>query len=182
MSAFRPRLGVAVVLVLALVIQTTFGSDLRILGVAPDLMLLMAISAGLVCGPNSGAIIGFVAGLLADLAMTTTPLGLYALCWCVVGWVVGTLRAYVLPDARVVRPAIAFLATVGAVLVFLVVGSLVGQTELTVSGRTFLVKVLIVEGLWNAVLVVPATMLLGAMARGLPGVVALGRVDPVPSR
>lgn len=182
MTALRPRLGVAMVLVVALVIQTTFGDDLRILGVAPDLMLLMAISAGLVCGPNSGAIIGFLAGLLADLSLTTTPIGLNALCWCVVGWVVGTLRAYVLPDARIVRPAIAFLATVGAVLVFLVVGSLVGQTELTASGRTFLIKVLIVEGLWNAVLVVPTTMLLEFVGRGLPGVVALGRVDPVPSR
>ena len=59
---------VALLLGLALLVQTTFGDDLRVTGVAPDLMVLLAICAGLTGGAESGAWVGFWAGLLADLA------------------------------------------------------------------------------------------------------------------
>jgi rod shape-determining protein MreD len=173
---------VAIVLVVAVVLETTFGADLRVFGIAPDLMLLLAISGGLVCGPTAGAWIGFFAGLLADLTLTTTPLGLSALAWCIVGWGIGTLRAYLLPDGRAVRPAVAFLATIGALLLFLIVGELVGQTELVAPGRSFVIRVVLVEGLWNALLVIPVVAVFSRAARGLPSVEALGRPDALAAR
>jgi rod shape-determining protein MreD len=176
------RLRVGVLLVIAIVIQTTFGADLRILGVAPDLMLLMAVSGGLVGGPTAGAWIGFVAGIIADLAMTTTPLGLGALTWCLVGWGVGTMRAYVLPEGRAARPAIAFLATAGGLLLYLVVGELVGQSQLVAPGRSWLIRVVVIEGLWNAVLVIPAVGAFGWAVKGLARADALRRPLSVPSR
>jgi rod shape-determining protein MreD len=176
------RLRIALLLVVAVVIETTFGADLRVLGIAPDLMLLIAVSGGLVCGPTAGAWIGFFAGLIADLTLTTTPLGLSALAWCVVGWGIGTLRAYLLPDGRAARPAIAFLATIGAILLFLVVGELVGQTELAAPGRAWLIRLVLVEGLWNALLIIPAVAALSWAARGLPSVEELGRPETVASR
>jgi rod shape-determining protein MreD len=181
-GAMRARARIAVLLIVALVIETTFGGDLRVLGVAPDLMLLLALSGGLVCGPTAGAWIGFSAGLLADLALTTTPLGLSALAWCIVGWGIGTLRAYLLPDGRATRPAIAFLVTIGAILLFLIVGELVGQTELAAPGRDWIIRVVLVEGLWNALLVIPAVAALGWAARGLPSVEELGRSEALATR
>jgi rod shape-determining protein MreD len=176
------RARVAVLLVVAVVLETTFGADLRVFGIAPDLMLLLAISGGLVCGPTAGAWIGFFAGLLADLTLTTTPLGLSALAWCIVGWGIGTLRAYLLPDGRAVRPAIAFLATIGSLLLFLIVGELVGQTELVAPGRAFVIRLVLVEGLWNALLVIPVVAVFSWAGRGLPSVEALSRPDALAAR
>lgn len=176
------RVRIGLLLVGAVVLETTFGGDLRVLGIAPDLMLLLAICGGLVCGPTAGAWIGFFAGLLADLTLTTTPLGLSALAWCLVGWGIGTLRAYLLPDGRAARPAIAFLSTIGAVLLFLIVGELVGQTELVAPGRAFVIRVLVVEGLWNALLAIPVVAVFSWAARGLPSVEALSRPEALPGR
>ncbi len=176
------RIRIVIVLLVGLVVETTFGSDLRVLGVAPDLMLLLAVSGGLVGGSYAGAWIGFGAGLLADAALTTTPLGLDALVWCLVGWGIGTLRANVLPDGRVTRPAVAFAATVGALILFLVVGELVGQSQLVAPGRTYLIRVVFVEAVWNAVLVIPVVAVLGWAARGLAGAEALNRPETLTAR
>ena len=46
------------------------GNDLRVAGVAPDLMVLLTICAGLTGGAEAGAWVGFWAGLLADLFLT----------------------------------------------------------------------------------------------------------------
>ena len=54
----------------AILVQTTLGSDLRVVGVAPDLMVLLAICAGLAGGAEAGAWVGFWAGLIADLFLT----------------------------------------------------------------------------------------------------------------
>jgi rod shape-determining protein MreD len=176
------RVRLALVLAVALVLEQTFGADLRVLGVAPDFMLLVAICGGLVCGPTTGAWVGFFAGLLADLTMTSTPLGLTALVWCLVGWGIGSLGAFVLPESRTVRPAVAFLATVVALLLFLLVGELVGQSELVAPGRTWIIKVIVVEGLWNALLAIPTVVVMRWATRGLASVEALRRPDPVMAR
>ena len=41
MSARPARLRIALLLVVAILVQTTLGSDLRVTGVAPDLMVLL---------------------------------------------------------------------------------------------------------------------------------------------
>ena len=52
------RLRIAMLLVAAILIQTAFGNDLRVVGVAPDLMVLLTICAGLTGGAESGAWVG----------------------------------------------------------------------------------------------------------------------------
>ncbi|MEZ5381789.1 MAG: rod shape-determining protein MreD [Microthrixaceae bacterium] len=73
------------VLVSAIILQLGVFSDIRIGGVHPDITLLVAIVAGLVAGPRRGAVIGFWAGLLIDPVLTTTPFGMTALVWALVG-------------------------------------------------------------------------------------------------
>lgn len=182
MTRSWPHVRLAAVLIVALIVQGTFGADLRVLGVAPDLMLLMAICGGLVCGPGAAALIGFAAGLLADLSLLGTPVGLSALSWCLVGWGVATVRTYALPESRFVRPATAFLATVGAVVLFLAVGDLLGQGQLLGPGRTYVIRVVTLEALWNAVLAVPAAALVRWAAQGLPGVAAPSEREPLALR
>jgi rod shape-determining protein MreD len=176
------RVRIGAVLFLAIIVQTTFGSDFRILGVAPDLMLLLTICAGLEGGAEAGALVGFCAGMLADLSLTTTPLGLSALSWCLIGWGVGSVRANALPGTRSVLPVIGLLATGSGVVLFLVLGDLVGQSQLIDLGRTYLVKVGVVEALWSALLILPVAFVYERAARGSAGAAELRRPESLAVR
>ncbi|MGH9055026.1 MAG: rod shape-determining protein MreD [Acidimicrobiales bacterium] len=183
------RLRIALVILVAILLETTLGSDVRVAQVAPDLMALVAICAGLAGGAEAGAWVGFWCGLVADLFLTSTPLGLSALTFCLVGAGVGALRASVLPDSRLVTPLAAVAGTVVAVLLFVVVGDVLGQSQLLGSGKAWLVRVIVIEAGWAAVLSLPVSWLYNRAARGSVGTDWTGtggrggtRVDKVPAR
>ena len=88
----KAGLKVLVVLLLGILVQTSFGADLRVDDVAPDFMLLLAVCAGFVGGPDEGAVVGFAAGLLSDLFLQNTPFGLSALAACLAGFAAGWAR------------------------------------------------------------------------------------------
>ena len=77
------RLGV--VFLLALLVQLTVFVDVRIAGVAPELLALVAVTAGFFVGPERGPVIGFAAGLLWDVYLPT-PLGVSAITFAVVAF------------------------------------------------------------------------------------------------
>lgn len=176
------RLRVVLVIAVALVVQTTFGSDLRVERVAPDFLLLVAVCAGIEGGAFAGAVIGFVAGLLADLTLTATPVGLSALAWCLTGWAVGQLRAVLLPQTRLLHPVIGFAACAGGVVVFLLAAGLAGESIVTSLGRHWLTRVALVEGVWGAVLVVPVAAAVRWALRGLAALERPTRPDLLAGR
>ena len=172
---FLAAIRVAAVLFVGVLLQTTVGADLRIKGVAPDLMLLLAVCGGLAGGPEYGAMVGFAAGLLTDVFLTDTPVGLAALTFCLVGFVVGSLRASVIPEGWALTPLIAVLATAGGVVLFVVVGDVVGQSQLTATGSHWLIRVAIVESVFAGVLSVPVARLVDWAATGSLGAEQLGK-------
>jgi rod shape-determining protein MreD len=165
----RARLRIAALLVIAVLLETTIGSDLRVAGVAPDLMVLLTICAGLTGGAEAGAWVGFWAGLMTDLFLTSTPLGLSALTYCLVGAGVGALRTAVLPDVRLIRPAAALVGTAVAVLLWVALGDVLGQSQLLDPGRSWLIRVVAIEAAWATVLALPVGWLYGRAARGSKG-------------
>jgi len=72
----------------AVILQVGVLNQVVIGGVHLDLFLLLAICAGFVAGPQRGAVMGFVLGLLADI-FVQTPFGLSALCFVLVAFAVG---------------------------------------------------------------------------------------------
>lgn len=78
----------SVVVVAAEVLQQTVLDPLRLHGAHADVLLLVEVAAGYVAGPDRGAGIGFVVGLVADCFLPT-PFGLSALVGCLLGWVAG---------------------------------------------------------------------------------------------
>lgn len=58
----------ATLIVVALVVQVSVLARLQLPGAVPDLVLLTVVALALAYGPVSGSLIGFTAGLLADLA------------------------------------------------------------------------------------------------------------------
>ncbi len=144
--------GFAVVIVqVGLLQQVVIGSA------HPDTFLLMAVCAGLVAGPQYGAVIGFVTGLVADL-FVVTPYGLSSLCFVLVAFAVGYLAA--VPGGRApytFRVVTSFLASIGGVLLYAGLSILLGQPHVP---RGELVNVVAVVSVANAILAVPAVALM----------------------
>lgn len=136
------------VLLTAVVLQTAVLPELRVLGVAVDVLLLLAVAAGIAGGPDRGAVVGFVAGALADL-FVQTPFGLSALAYCLTGYAVGALHGSVLPASWSAPVLSAGLGCAAGVVVFAALGSVVGQAGLL---GLHLVRVALVVGLAGAVL------------------------------
>jgi rod shape-determining protein MreD len=168
------RARMATLLLVAILFETTLGNDLRVGRVAPDLMVLIAILSGLMGGTESGAWMGFWSGLLTDLFLTSTPLGLAALTYCLVGASVGALRESVLPESRGLPPIVALVGTIVAVVVFVGLGDMLGQAQLLDSGRSWLVRVASIEGVWAAVLALPIGWIYAKVAKGSVGVERIG--------
>ena len=80
----------AVVVVVAVLLQLSLVSDLRIAGSMGDLVLVVVVAAGITGGADRGATYGFAAGLVYDL-LVASPFGLTALTYAIVGYVVGLL-------------------------------------------------------------------------------------------
>jgi rod shape-determining protein MreD len=79
---------------LFLSLQTTIFNEMRPFGVSIEVMLLLAAATGLAKGSETGAIAGFVVGLLYDMVLTT-PLGLCAAVFAVVAYLAGLAHSFV---------------------------------------------------------------------------------------
>ncbi|HEA47270.1 MAG TPA: rod shape-determining protein MreD [bacterium] len=73
-----------------LIFQATSLNRLSILGVKPDLLLILVIFFGLYKGPLSGAWCGFLAGILLD-TFSPVPLGTNALSKTILGFLAGVV-------------------------------------------------------------------------------------------
>src|ERR671939_499815 len=79
--------------VVALVLQVSVLARLHLPGAVPDLLLLTVVGLALVYGHVGGSLVGFGAGLLADLAPPADhAAGRYALVLCVIGYLAGLAR------------------------------------------------------------------------------------------
>ncbi|MGH8989426.1 MAG: rod shape-determining protein MreD [Acidimicrobiales bacterium] len=124
----RAAARVILVVALALLFQTTVVLDVRIGGVSPNVMILLPIAAGVAAGPIEGAGVGFVAGLAADL-LSPTPLGLSALVGTIVGFGVGALSGGMVREVRGLPTVVALGASAVAVILYAVLGALLGEPQ-----------------------------------------------------
>jgi rod shape-determining protein MreD len=136
------------VFLLLVVLHTAVFPQLRVVDVAADVLLVVAITAGIVGGPERGSAVGFGAGLLADCFLQT-PFGLSALAYCLVGWGVGSFQTRILHATWWIPMLTAAVAGGAGVVLYVVLGAVVGQEQLW-SLRVL--PVLGVTALWSAVL------------------------------
>ena len=154
----------AVLIVVALVVQVSVLARLGLPGAAPDLMLLVVIGLALVYGPLGGCLVGFWAGLLADLAPPSDhAVGRYALVLCLLGYAVGLLRSEGGHIRSVATPLLVVAAAAFATtLMYAFVGALVGDTAARHVGLPGLLVTAVLYDVLLAPFVVPAVV---AMAR-----------------
>jgi rod shape-determining protein MreD len=119
------RLGL--ITLVAVLVQVGVLNQIVIDGAHLDVMLLLAITAGVVAGPQSGAVMAFAVGLVADV-FVQTPYGLSSVCYGLVAYAIG-LAAQALPGRPTYgfQSAAALLGGVGGTLLFAGLGSLIGQ-------------------------------------------------------
>ena len=136
----------SLVLVIALTVQLAIASRLEVFGVQGDLMLLVAVCAGLAAGPDRGATVAFAAGISFDLLLQS-PFGLSALTYAIVAYVAGSLQDLVLRAAWWIPLSTAAAASALGVILYGVAGTMVGEDLLAVS----LMRVALVVGILNGV-------------------------------
>jgi rod shape-determining protein MreD len=129
----RSSIIVGLVLV-ACVVQVVVVSPLQLPGAPPDLLLLVIAAIALALGPLSGAIVGFLAGLTADLVPPADHLlGRYALVFCLIGYAVGLLRHEASDSVPISLAAVAIAAAAATVLYGLLGGLLSDERVSTQS-------------------------------------------------
>ncbi|MFJ6660694.1 rod shape-determining protein MreD [Streptomyces sp. NPDC091377] len=156
--------------VVALVIQVSVLARLHLPGAVPDLVLLTVLGLALVYGHVGGALVGFGAGLLADLAPPADhAAGRYALVLCVIGYLAGLVK----PENGRLRSATAPMvvvvaAAIGTTLLYAGVGALVGDTAARHVGLPSLLFTAALYDLLLAPFVVPGIMWLARRAENDP--------------
>ena len=142
----------ATVVLIGFVLQIGVLVDLQPFGVHADAMLLLAICAGLSGGPARGAVVGFAAGLLADVMLPGT-MGISALAYAMVGFGVGAVQDSVISTSRAMSVVFTALASAVGVLLYALLAQLLGQRSLS---DPRLLQIVGIVALLNALLCVPA--------------------------
>ena len=142
----------AVLAVVAVLVQIAGVSQLSLFGATPDLTPLIVISTGLLAGPIAGAVMGFSMGLFVDFALLQT-LGVSSLTLVIVGHFAGRLRETVRdPDAALLPLAAGGVGTAVALLLFSLMQFLLG-VESPVSLELF--RQILATVLINTLLALP---------------------------
>jgi rod shape-determining protein MreD len=139
---------VLALIVTAILLQSTVFSQLRLLGVRPELLYLVTILIALQEGPNEGAVVGFTCGLAQDMLLDQ-PMGITALTLTLLGYAVGMARQYIVSPSPLVPTIVVAISTALGVAFYEIVTFLLGQFE---AGFTYAVKVALLTALYNAVL------------------------------
>lgn len=137
------------VMVTAVILQTTVLARASLLGVTPDLILVAVISLALQEGPVPGVTAGFAGGLFRDLLLEA-PKGVTALAYLIVGYVVGSVRPFVQSTSVLLPLAGVFFGSVMGNVLYVVVGILLGQESDTLAR---VLRAVFLSSIYNTIMV-----------------------------
>jgi len=144
---------VGLVLISTLVLQLALFSELRINGVAAQLLLAASVSAGLTGGPDRGSAFGFAAGLLIDLYLPT-PFGLSAAAYALAAGVIGLARDSVIERSPLTLLGFPAMGTAIGLVAFVLGAVALGFSEVhTGSTGRILITVVLMNAIAGVVLV-----------------------------
>lgn len=141
---------------LAVLLQVTVISEIRIFGAAADLVPLTCAAVGLLLGSLTGAAFGFGAGLVVDIVLYQV-LGISSIVYLGAGFAAGRLRELRDPQAPATPIWVGAAVTAGVMAAFIVVRFLLG------SGMPLsfeLVRQLLSTVVLNALIAIPVFSLI----------------------
>jgi len=136
------------VILVALVLQSTVFAQIKLLDARPDLIYLLTILVALLEGPASGAVIGFAGGMAEDFLLNT-PKGITALSLTLLGYAVGLVRQYIVSPSALVPVIMVGVGTTVGLMFNGLVRFLLGQLD---NGWGFQLQIALLTGLYNAML------------------------------
>lgn len=137
-----------VVVLSALLLQTTVFADIRLFGARPELMYLLTIAFGVLEGPASGAVAGFASGMSQDFLLNQ-PKGITALTLVLVGYAIGMLRQYIVSPSPLLPVFLVAGGTFVGVVFYGVVSFLLGQLD---TSWWYLLRTAGLSAIYNAIL------------------------------
>jgi rod shape-determining protein MreD len=136
---------VVVVLILGVIVQLSFFSQVTVFHVSPDMLPAMVACFGLLGGTMSGAVTGFSVGLLLD-CLLIAPLGGGSLVLLATGYLAGAYRERFGLPPRIGAPLACAALTIFAELGFGAVQAMLGEVGSEVS--PLIVKDILFKGLF----------------------------------
>jgi rod shape-determining protein MreD len=144
----RRILVIAAIVITAVLLQSTVFSQLRLVGVRPELLILVTIVIALLEGPTEGAVVGFVCGLAQDMFLNQ-PKGITALTLTLLGYAVGMARQFIVSPSPLVPTIVVAIGTALAMGFYEIVSLLLGTFDVP---TTEAVKIALLTAAYNAVL------------------------------
>ena len=166
MTTVLRALAAALLIVVTVSLQVSIFSHFALSGVVPDLALLVVVAAALVRGASYAALVGFVAGLVLDVAPPADhTAGRWALSLVIVGYLTGLVRGEVAPRSSSGTSPLATLLTVAAgafvgTSVFALTGLVLRDPGVSVSAALEVVPLAVLYDVVLTPLVVPLVLLL----------------------
>jgi rod shape-determining protein MreD len=136
------------VIITLVVLQTTLFPELRVFGAVPDLLLVAAIAVGYERGPEAGAVFGFAGGLAIDCFLSS-PLGVSALAFALVGYGVGIFQSGLLRSSRWIAPVLGGIGGLVGGALWVAIAALAGQDEL-ITGYS--ARIVVIAAIYDAVM------------------------------
>jgi rod shape-determining protein MreD len=153
---------IALVGLLAILVQEGVLAEISIFGVSPDITPLVVMAIGLMCGSLPGAISGFGIGLFVDLVQVQT-LGITSLLYIVIGYWAGRLRETRDLSHNLIPLALGALATLVSGLGMAIIQFLLG-VDAPVSGLLF--QQIFMTVLINTIIALPVYHAVRRLLRG----------------
>lgn len=158
---WQVALRIAIVVILAVILQLAFFSQISLLGATPDVLPVVAVALGLLGGGVIGAVCGFALGFLTDSLLLQT-LGVSSIVLLTTGYLAGRWReTFDITSSLVPPPLTGGLAMVGFAM-FAAIQLMLG-VEAPVS--LLVLREVLVKGLLAALLAIPVYPLLRLVLR-----------------
>lgn len=140
---------VGALIVVALALQSTVLAQVTVLGVIPQVVLVVVVSLAYSDGERVGVVSGFFAGLLLDLLLPQSIIGLTSLVYTLIGYGVGSSRQYA-PQESVWTPVLVVaLSSAVAEVGYALLAIILGQPWVSIA---FTAKVVGLVVLYNTLL------------------------------
>lgn len=142
------------VILTLVVLQTALFPHLRVFGAAPDLLLVATAAVGYERGAEGGAVFGFASGLAIDCFLSS-PLGVSALAFALVGYGVGVFQSGLLRSSRWMAPVLGGIAGLVGGSLWVVIAAITGQDDLITAYSARIVGIAAVYDALLAILIFP---------------------------
>jgi len=148
-----------IIIIVSFVLQTAIFHQIPYIGVKPDLTTAVVVSLSIILGKDGGAIAGFAGGMIHDV-MFSKPVGVDALSYMIVGYLVGMNSERIFKDNLVVPIIFTLGATVlrHSIIIFFYYVFNMGIPFLY-----YIRNIVLLEGLYNCITAVIIYKLLYAV-------------------